>query len=141
MDPDRQTRSHARRLPLLTCSVHAGFPSPAEDYEDGDLDLGERFIRHPAASFFQRVGGDSMTGAGILHGDYLLVDRSRDPHDGDVVVAEVDGDRVVRWWSQRDRAHADLVAAHPAYQAIPFGNGCALVGVVTSIHRDTTRRG
>ncbi len=127
-------------LPLLTTRVHAGFPSPGDDHTDGDLDLGERFVRHPAASFFERVGGDSMTGEGIKHGDYLLVDRSRDPRNGDVVLLEVDGDRVVRLFCH-DRRAIRFDAAHPGHPPIPFGPGCAVIGVVTSVHRDLTRPG
>jgi DNA polymerase V len=128
------------RLPLLSSRVHAGFPSPAEDHEDCGLDLVDRFIRHPAASFFQRVGGDSMTGEGIRHGDYLLVDRSRDPRHGDVVVIEIDGDRVVRLFCH-DRRAIRFEAAHPGHPPIPFGPGCAVIGVVTSVHRDLMRPG
>jgi SOS-response transcriptional repressor LexA len=80
-----------------------------------------------------------MTGEGILHGDYVLVDRSRDPHDGDIVVAEVDGDAVVRVF-RHDRRAIRLEAAHPAHPPIPFGPGCAVVGVVTSVHRDLIKR-
>ena len=127
-------------LPLLTALAHAGFPSPADDHLDGDLDLSQRFVRRPAASFFHRVGGDCMTGEGIRHGDYLLVDRSREPRDGDVVVAEVDGDRVVRLF-RHDRRAIRLEAAHPGHHPIPFGPGCAVVGVVTSVHRDLTMPG
>ena len=124
-------------LPLVTARVHAGFPSPGDDYADGDLDLSQRFIRHPAASFFQRVGGDSMTGEGIRHGDYLLVDRSRDPRDGDVVLLEVDGEQVVRLFCH-DRREIHFDAAHPGHPPIAFGPGCAVIGVVTSVHRDLT---
>jgi DNA polymerase V len=53
------------RLPLASFPVSAGFPSPADDYLDGTLDLNEYFIRHPAATFYVRVSGDSMQGAGI----------------------------------------------------------------------------
>ena len=127
-------------LPLASARVHAGFPSPGEDHADGDLDLSQRFVRHPAASFFQRVGGDSMTGEGIRHGDYLLVDRSRDPRNGDVVVLEVDGDRVVRLFCY-DRRTIHFDAAHPGHPPIPFGPGCAVIGVVTSIHRDLVHQG
>jgi DNA polymerase V len=140
MDPIAHMARAPAALPLLTSRVHAGFPSPADDHEDSELDLAQRFVRHPAASFFQRVGGDSMTGSGILHGDYLLVDRSRDPRDGDVVVLEVDGDRVVRLFCH-DRRLIHFAAAHPSHPPIPFGPGCAVIGVVTSVHRDLVHRG
>jgi DNA polymerase V len=72
-------------------SVVAGFPSPAEQYLEPALDLNELLVKRPAATYFVRVQGDSMTGRGIHDGDLLVVDRSLDPRDGDVVIAAVDG--------------------------------------------------
>jgi len=71
---DRKT---GMSLPLYVGGVSAGFPSPAEDYTDQKLDLNELLIKNPAATFFVRVDGDSMIGAGIQHNDILVVDRSR----------------------------------------------------------------
>ena len=76
-------------LPLASFDVSAGFPSPADDYLDGRLDLNEYFIRHPAATFYVRVSGDSMRGAGIFDGDLLIVDRSVECSDGCIVVARL----------------------------------------------------
>ena len=78
-------------LPLASDQIAAGFPSPADDYIDVGIDLNEQLIRHPSSTFFLRVSGDSMTGAGIHHGDLLVVDRSLDPRPGRVVVAVLDG--------------------------------------------------
>ena len=63
--PDTSTK---QRQPLFKSGVSAGFPSPAADYEEGKLDLNRHLIRNPAATFFVRVNGDSMIGAGIHHG-------------------------------------------------------------------------
>lgn len=76
-------------LPLAAFRVSAGFPSPADDYLDGPIDLNRHLIRHPAATFFVRVSGDSMTGAGIHDGDLLVVDRAAECADGCIVVARV----------------------------------------------------
>ncbi len=76
-------------LPLASFRVSAGFPSPADDYMEGRLDLNEYFIRHPAATFYVRVSGDSMRGAGIFDGDLLIVDRSVECSDGCIVVARI----------------------------------------------------
>jgi DNA polymerase V len=76
-------------LPLASFRVSAGFPSPADDYLEGRLDLNEYFIRRPAATFYVRVSGDSMRGAGIFDGDLLIVDRSAECSDGCVVVARL----------------------------------------------------
>ena len=83
-------------VPLLVESVAAGFPSPARDYIEARLDLNEYLIRHPAATFFVRVAGNSMTGAGIHSGDVLIVDRALEARPGDVIIAVVDGEPVVK---------------------------------------------
>lgn len=77
-------------------SVVAGFPSPAEQYREPPLDLNELLVKRPAATYFVRVSGDSMSGAGIFDGDLLVVDRSLRPADGDIIVACVDGDFTVK---------------------------------------------
>jgi DNA polymerase V len=76
--------------------VSAGFPSPAEDYMESKLDLNKYLIKHPAATFFVKVTGDSMLDAGIHPGDILIVDRSIEPADKKVVIAIVDGDLTVK---------------------------------------------
>jgi len=75
--------------PLLAFRVAAGFPSPADDYMEGRIDLNQHLIRHPAATFFVRVSGDSMTGAGIQNGDLLIVDRAAECTNGCIVVARI----------------------------------------------------
>ena len=65
----------------------AGFESPAADYAHESLDMNERFVHHPEASYFLRIKGDSMIGAGIMDGDICLVDRMEEPHDGAIVAA------------------------------------------------------
>lgn len=83
-------------VPLATEAVPGGFPSPAQDYFDGDLDLNEHLIRNKPATFVVRVTGDSMQGAGISSGDELIVDRSITPIDGSIVIAVVDGELTVK---------------------------------------------
>lgn len=91
------TRPTARKpTPLFGSSVQAGFPSPADDYIDRALDLHETLVDHPAATFFVRARGDSMIGAGIHDGDLLVVDRSRTPSPGHVVIAAVDGQLTIK---------------------------------------------
>jgi DNA polymerase V len=74
------TKSCSLVLPLFLTPVRAGFPSPAADFVDANLDLNQHLIQHPSASFFLRVEGNSMLGAGIHPGDLLLVDRALKPH-------------------------------------------------------------
>lgn len=76
--------------------VPAGFPSPAQDYSDSEIDLTQLLIGDELATFIVRVSGDSMQGAGIFDGDELIVDRSIEPRDGHVVVAIVDGEMTVK---------------------------------------------
>ena len=83
-------------IPLALGRVEAGFPSPADDYMERSLDLNEHVIKHPAATYFIRASGDSMTGAGIFDGDLLIVDRSLEPAHGRVAVVEVDGQLTVK---------------------------------------------
>ena len=78
--------------PLFLAPVSAGFPSPADDYIENQLDLNKHLIRHPAATFFVRVKGDSMIEAGIHSGDILIIDRSLEPTDKKVVIAIIDGE-------------------------------------------------
>jgi DNA polymerase V len=91
--PDLTTE---RLQPFFAVPVSAGFPSPAADYEENKLDLNRYLIRNPAATFFVRAGGDSMIGAGIHPGDLLIVDRSLQPRDKNVVIAVVDGELTVK---------------------------------------------
>jgi len=91
--PDLST---SRTQPYFEAKVPAGFPSPAADYEENQLDLNKHLIKNPAATFFVRVSGDSMTGAGINDGDLLIVDRSLNPKDKNVVIAAVNGELTVK---------------------------------------------
>lgn len=84
------------QLPLFLESVSAGFPSPADDYLENKLDLNEFLIKNPSATFFVRVTGDSMIGSGIHSEDILVVDRSFEPADGNIVIAVIDGDLTVK---------------------------------------------
>ena len=121
-------------LPLFSGGVSAGFPSPAEDYTDRKLDLNELLIKNPAATFFVRVDGDSMIGAGIHHDDILVVDRSRQAVNGDIVIAILDGELTVKRLV-RDAHCGRLVAENPNYPSIEIteDNGCEIWGVVTSM--------
>ncbi|MFK4761702.1 LexA family protein [Microbacterium sp. ZW T5_45] len=83
-------------LVLAPVSIACGFPSPAQDYYDGPISLTDMLIDDQAATFIVRASGHSMTGAGISDGDELLVDRSKHPQSGDVIVAVLDGELTVK---------------------------------------------
>lgn len=88
--------SAPRAVPIALESVHAGFPSVAQDYFAGDFSFDEHIIEHPETTFIVTVAGDSMQGAGIWDGDLLVVDRSLAPQSGDVVVAVLDSELTVK---------------------------------------------
>lgn len=118
-------------------SVVAGFPSPAEQYQEPPLDLNELLVKRPAATYFVRVEGDSMIGAGIHDGDLLVVDRSLRPASGDVIIASVDGDFTVKTY-HRDKDGVRLEPANPDFAVIRLRPGQELdyFGKVTAcIHR------
>ena len=127
-------RSQRRPLPLMAWPVQAGFPSPAEDYQDEAIDLNDLLAPHAEATFLLRVRGESMTGAGIDDGDVLVVDRSLEPVHGRIVVAMVDGEFTVKRLYQRD-GNLCLEASHPDFARIELREGqeLAVWGVVTRI--------
>lgn len=76
--------------------VPAGFPSPADDFDEAELDIAAHLVRNPDSTFFIRAQGYSMVGAGIISGDVLVVDKSVDPRVGSVVIAVLDGSMTVK---------------------------------------------
>lgn len=122
-------------LPLYQVRISAGFPSPAEDNIDKHLDLNEYLIAHPAATYFVRVEGDSMIEAGIQSGDILIVDRSLEPRSGDIVIAMVNGEFVVKTFiCQSDNKKCYLLSGNPKYPPIELADtmDVEIRGVVTS---------
>jgi len=83
-------------VPLVEATVSAGFPSPADDYVETRLDLNKELITNESATFYARVRGDSMKLAGISDGDLLIIDKSKTPKNGSIVVCLVDGDFTVK---------------------------------------------
>jgi DNA polymerase V len=124
------------RLPLFGSKIAAGFPSPADDHVEKRLDLNEHLIRHPEATFFVRVKGESMTGAGIGDGDILVVDRALTPKHRSIVIAVVEGELTVkRLWRRQGRVA--LLAENPAFPPIEINpeTGCEIWGVVLHVIR------
>lgn len=121
-------------LPLFASRVPAGFPSPADDYIDQRLDLNTHLVEHPAATFFTRVSGHSMRGAGIHDGDLLIVDRALEPQDGRIVIAAVNGELTVKRLRLR-KSGTWLVPEHPDYKPLKITEGldCVIWGVVTQV--------
>ena len=84
------------RIPLLNDSVSAGFPSPADDYTEENIDLNEHLISNPFSTFFLRVKGDSMINAGIKDKDLIIVDKSLIAKPGNIIIAMIDGEFTIK---------------------------------------------
>jgi len=122
------------RLPLVSASVEAGFPSPADDHLERAIDLNEELIRNPAATFLVRVKGESMRNAGIHTGDTLIVDKSVSPADRQIVVAMIDGEFTVKRFRKLN-GRIFLEAANDSFAPIEVGENQELTiwGAVTYI--------
>ena len=121
-------------FPCIETYVRAGFPSPAFDYTENPLDLRDYLIKHPAATFFAKVVGDSMVGAGIHSGDLLVIDRALESSHNKIVLAVVDGEFTVK----RMKVSAGkifLVAENKHYEPIEVVNEMQFEvwGVVTHV--------
>jgi DNA polymerase V len=120
--------------PLLLCGISAGLPTPADDYIDWLLDLNELLIKNPPATFFVKVAGDSMTGAGINSGDTLIVDRSIEAANGKIVIAVVNGELTVKRLLKSNNSYR-LIAENPNYAPLEINEESQfeIWGVVTSV--------
>lgn len=119
--------------PLYLESCQAGFPSPAADYVERQLDLNEYCIRHPAATFFVRASGKSMSDIGLKDGDLMVVDKAETPCHGDIVIAAVDGEFTVKQLLLSSREpRVTLQPMNPDYPPIyPDPDALEIFGVVT----------
>jgi len=120
--------------PLFASPVKAGFPSPADDSIEKKLDLNQFLIKHPSATFFVRVDGDSMKGAGIYDKDLLIVDRALSPKSGQIVVAVLNGEFTVKrlrvekgeFWLQPENKNYKPIQITPE-------NDFVIWGIVTNV--------
>ena len=131
MSPDKESASPQ---PLFMAPVYAGFPSPADDYIEGKLDLNDYLIKHPVATFFVRAAGDSMIDAGIHPGDILIVDRAVEAVEGSIVIAAVDGELTVKR-IRKSGGKLFLMADNRYYKPIEVTEemNCCIWGVVTTV--------
>ncbi len=119
---------------MAQSGIHAGFPSPATDYMTQAIDLNKELVKHPAATFYGRVVGDSMINDGVEEGDILVIDRALEPKDGDMAVCFVDGEFTLKRLKFADGG-LRLVPANPKYPVIEVTEGVdfRMWGVVTYI--------
>lgn len=125
------------RLPLYTSRVEAGFPSPADDYSEGTLDLNELLIKNPSATFYVKAQGKSMIEAGISEGDLLVVDRSVDVVSGKIVIAVVNGELTVKRFQKKPDGSVFLLPENPDFKPLRITDEMdfSVWGVVTSVIR------
>lgn len=121
----------ATDAPLYASQPAAGFPAPGDDLVEQPLNLQDLLVDNPTATFFVRVSGDSMEGAKIFAGDVLVVDRSKEPRAGSIVVAAVYGELVVKRLKKSQRGFL-LISEQAGYEPIPVDaeEGCTIWGVV-----------
>ena len=120
-------------IPLVG-SIQAGFPSPEEESLCDVISMDEYLIARPESSFLLRVSGDSMTGAGIIDGDMVIIEKGKSPNKGDIVIAEVDGEWTMKYFRRKGK-QIILEAANPKYPDIIPKRELRLGGVVTAVIR------
>jgi len=123
------------QLPLFADTVPCGFPSPAQDYVEAELDLNDYCILRPSSTYFVRAIGNSMTDIGLHSGDLLIVDKAERPQHGDIVIAEIEGEFTVKRLLLTPRP--GLQAMNPAYPTLyPDPEQLQVFGVVTAfVHK------
>ena len=105
-------------IPFVLSSVSAGFPSPADDYIESEIDLNKELIRHPAATFCVRAAGDSMIDAGIQPNATLIVDRMIETKSGDIVIARIGDEMCVKELFIDDEGKVFLMPKNVNYKPI-----------------------
>lgn len=125
-------------LPYADAGVKAGFPSPAQDYMSESIDLNTELIRQKESTFYARVDGDSMEGAGIFDGDIVIIDKALEAHNGNYVVAYIDGEFTLKKFQLDEGGNgAWLIPANKKYRPIHVdaNNDFRIWGVVTGVVR------
>ena len=102
---------------LIEQGISAGFPSPADDFKDSRISLDRELVKNKEATFYARVSGDSMIGAGLEDGDLLVIDKSLQPDNGKIAICLVDGDFTVKR-IKKEKNKLYLVAENKKYQPI-----------------------
>ncbi len=121
-------------LPLVSKGISAGFPSPASDFIDINIDLNKHLIKHPSSTFYANVKGDSMKDEGIFDEDLLVIDKSLDPSNGKIAVCFIDGDFTVKK-IKLENGECWLVPANDKYPTIKITSDNELIiwGIVTHV--------
>ena len=127
-----EQQGEAMSLPFADEGIHAGFPSPAQDFMELSVDLNRELIRNAASTFFGRVRGDSMQDAGVCDGDILIIDKSLEPRTGDMAVCFIDGEFTIKY-IRIEKSVVWLLPANEKYQPIRMTaeNDFLIWGIVT----------
>lgn len=128
------------QLELEHAGIKAGFPSPADDYVHDKLDFNRDYIKHPEASFYGDVEGDSMKDAGIFDGDRVIIDKAIEPHNGSIVVAWLGGEGFTMKYldlTHKKDGYIELRPANPAFPTfkVEAGDDFQIWGVVIHLIR------
>lgn len=128
------TAASATAFPYAASNIKAGFPSPAEDYLEPSIDLNKELVKHPASTFFGRVSGESMKGAGIEDGDILVIDKSLEPFNGAAAVCFIDGEFTLKYIRLTPKA-IWLIPANPSFPRLKITsqNEFIIWGIVTYV--------
>ena len=131
--------THAE-LPYTDSGIRAGFPSPAQDYTDESIDLNRDIIHHNESTFYARAVGDSLCDANVMEGDLLVIDKSLEPHDGDMAVCFLNGEFTLKFIKCREDG-LFLMPANPKYEPIRIGEGdeFRIWGIVTYVIHKVVR--
>lgn len=121
------------RLPLVG-NVAAGFPSPAEEELRDTISFDEYLVSNPTSSFILSVTGDSMIDEGIKEKDLVIVERGREPKNGDIILAEVDGQWTMKYFHKKGKK-ITLEAANQKYPPIIPQEELRIAGVITAVVR------
>ena len=127
------SETNGNKTLLFSSRPSAGFPAPGDDQVERALDINDLVVKNPASTFFVRVSGDSMVGAGIFSDDVLVIDRSVDPSNGKIVVAAINGELVIKRLHQpSSRQGLELVSENDEYEPIKVSEdeNCVVWGVV-----------
>lgn len=130
----KPNQDNIKEIPLAHTGVSAGFPSPADDFKELRISIDQEVVKNEEATFYARVDGQSMHGAGLDDGDLLVIDRSREPEDNAIAVCFIDGEFTVK----RLKVEAEcifLMPENPNYKPIKVTEDNQLIiwGVVTYV--------
>ena len=131
---DEYFRSPSLKIPHFSEGVRAGFPTMAEGYSDTNISFDEMLIKKPYSTFSVTVVGDSMIDAGICEGDIVVVEKGEHVKDGDIVVANVDGEFTLKYYRSR-KGKIYLEPANSNYPIIEPQNELTIVGLVSGLVR------